>query len=355
MASNSTTPNEGVSGDEDNNSQNTIKKAATWKLLSEYNNKFDKDEDYIEFTKTIQQATGASDAVITSAILYRTSPYSNKPKATTTTQVTNTPRGPFQIAAAAAAAKRNNTTAESSLTRTATTNNNNNNNNAVTSGENASRKRRRHVPGLQSSTDNRGGDQRSIRVQPRAANQGTLNFTIGNAGDDNGDDVSIDEEHTEDNAQRRKAIEDNAQARAIDKIQQYAESFPNGSIDDVPDEEESDCCELNDNTNSTEKGKGKRRSYIPKAGSAVKEYLDQIKEKVAPSINNNNPPLDLTKISPWIPPPNNPLSTGLGQSAEPSKFYQSKIWAYIFEPMSQYKRLMPAKYECCHCKSHNTK
>ena len=169
MASNSTTPNEGVSGDEDNNSQNTIKKAATWKLLSEYNNKFDKDEDYIEFTKTIQQATGASDAVITSAILYRTSPYSNKPKATTTTQVTNTPRGPFQIAAAAAAAKRNNTTAESSLTRTATTNNNNNNN-AVRSGENASTKRRRHVPGLQSSTDNRGGDQRSIRVQPRAAN-----------------------------------------------------------------------------------------------------------------------------------------------------------------------------------------
>ena len=79
-------------------------------------------------------------------------------------------------------------------------------------------------------------------MQPRAANQGTLNFTIGNAGDDNGDDVSIDEEHTEDNAQRRKAIEDNAQARAIDKIQQYAESFPNGAIDDVPNEEESDCC-----------------------------------------------------------------------------------------------------------------
>jgi len=232
MASNSTTPNEGGSGDEDNNSQDTIKKAATWKLLSAYNNKFDKDEDYTEFTKTIQQATGASDAVITSAILYRTSPYSNKPKATTTTQVTNTPRGPFQIAAAAAAAKRNNTTAESSLTRTATTNNNNsnNNNNAVTSGENASTKRRRHVPGLQSSTDNRGGDQRSIRVQPRAANQGTLNFTIGNAGDDNGDNVSIDEERREDNAQRRKAIEDNAQARAIDKIQQYAESFPPSQV-----------------------------------------------------------------------------------------------------------------------------
>ena len=34
MASNSTTPNEGVSGDEDNNSQNTIKKAATWRLVT---------------------------------------------------------------------------------------------------------------------------------------------------------------------------------------------------------------------------------------------------------------------------------------------------------------------------------
>ena len=31
-------------------------------------------------------------------------------------------------------------------------------------------------------------------MQPRAANQGTLNFTIGNAGDDNGEDVWTDKD-----------------------------------------------------------------------------------------------------------------------------------------------------------------
>ena len=50
MASNSTTPNEGVSGDEDNNSQEINKNAATWKLLTNYIDRFVKEEDYKEYT-----------------------------------------------------------------------------------------------------------------------------------------------------------------------------------------------------------------------------------------------------------------------------------------------------------------
>ena len=359
MASNSTISNEGGSGSDINNSHDALTKAATWKLLSEYNNKFDNNVDYIEFTKTVQQATGASDAVISSAMLYRMSPYSNKPKATTTTQATNPPRGPFELAAAAAA-KRNNTTTATSLSTTTNTN-------ASTSEDGVSQ-RRRHVPALHSSTDNRGGDRRSIRVQPRDANQQTLNFSIGNDGDGGGgsDDNESDDEDTErnhrreDNARRRKAVEERAQSIAIDKIQKYIQSFPNGAIDNVLAEDDLDsdggyASEPNDNNTNNKRGKGTRRSYIPKSGSAIKEYLDQVKEKVAPSNNNKTTPLDLTAMSPWIPPPNNPLSAGLGQSAEPSKFYLSDTWVYIYEPMMQYQRLMPQKYECIHCKSKRTK
>ena len=118
MASNSTTPNEGGSGDNNNNPQEMNKNAATWKLLTKYIDRFDKEVDYNEYTNIIQQATGASDEVIARAIAFRNSPYSKKPKATTTTQVANPPRGPFELAAAAAAAKQNNTTASSSTTTT---------------------------------------------------------------------------------------------------------------------------------------------------------------------------------------------------------------------------------------------
>ena len=45
MASNSATPNEGGSRDDDNNSQERNKNAATWKLLTKYIDRFAKEED----------------------------------------------------------------------------------------------------------------------------------------------------------------------------------------------------------------------------------------------------------------------------------------------------------------------
>lgn len=54
------------------------------------------------------------------------------------------------------------------------------------------------------------------------------------------DEVTDREQRRVDDAQRRKSIEDDAQARAIDKLKQYIESFPNGAIDEVPEEEELD-------------------------------------------------------------------------------------------------------------------
>ena len=78
MASNSTTPNEGGLGDDDNNSQERNKNAATWKLLTKYIDRFVKEEDYNEYANIIQKATGASDEVIARAIRFRNSPYSSE-------------------------------------------------------------------------------------------------------------------------------------------------------------------------------------------------------------------------------------------------------------------------------------
>ena len=70
MASNSATPNEGGPGEDNNNSQERKKNAATWKLLTKYIDRFVKEEDYNEYTNIIQQATGASDEVIATAIRF---------------------------------------------------------------------------------------------------------------------------------------------------------------------------------------------------------------------------------------------------------------------------------------------
>jgi len=72
MASNSATPNEG--GSRDGRRQQFTRKrnknAATWNLLTKYIDRFVKEEDYNEYTNIIQQATGASDEVIATAIRF---------------------------------------------------------------------------------------------------------------------------------------------------------------------------------------------------------------------------------------------------------------------------------------------
>ena len=56
-------------------------------------------------------------------------------------------------------------------------------------------------------------------------------------------------------------------------------------------------------------------------------------------------------MSPWIPPPINALSTGLGDNAKPDKFYVGDVWVYAWDPIKQYASKMPSKYMCFKCES----
>ena len=70
MASNSTTPNEGGLGDDDNNSQERNKNAATWKLLTKYIDRFVKEEDYNEYANIMLVSDDvASQTLVTSCYI----------------------------------------------------------------------------------------------------------------------------------------------------------------------------------------------------------------------------------------------------------------------------------------------
>ena len=58
--------------DDDNNdkTEEQIKEAAIWKLLTLYKDRFSSDEDYVEYARTVQRATGASDQMIDYAISF---------------------------------------------------------------------------------------------------------------------------------------------------------------------------------------------------------------------------------------------------------------------------------------------
>jgi hypothetical protein len=204
-----------------------------------------------------------------------------------------------------------------------------------------------------------GGDTRSIHVQKRAKDQHSLT----GAEEINNNNVTINInnntniEDSEERELRRKQLEKEATERAVEGLMAYASSIPNGTVDvDVTlDEDDVESIE-GGNDDRSEGGANKRRSYKPQDGSPVMEYLDGMKKRVLDKTTLDS--LHKHRIgtaSPWIPPPHNNLSKGLGLDALPIHFYVGNTWIYVFDPRSQYPNRMPSTYQCINCKCSNTK
>ena len=111
--------------------------------------------------------------------------------------------------------------------------------------------------------------------------------------------------------------------RAIEKIEHYVASFPNGSftatIPELDDDDEGLDLDVDSDDEGGEDGedgpsaKRKRRCYKPKSNSAIRSYLDEILVKV----KNRHMSIDYGTC--WIPP-RNPLRRSLGKTAEPDEF-----------------------------------
>ena len=70
---------DGTNDDNNDNTEEQSKNEAIWKLLSSYKDRFSSDEDYVEYARTVQRATGASDQMIDYAISFRNNnPYARK-------------------------------------------------------------------------------------------------------------------------------------------------------------------------------------------------------------------------------------------------------------------------------------
>ena len=54
---------DGTNDDNNDNTEEQSKNEAIWKLLSLYKDRFSSDEDYVEYARTVQRATGASDQI----------------------------------------------------------------------------------------------------------------------------------------------------------------------------------------------------------------------------------------------------------------------------------------------------
>ena len=212
---------------------------------------------------------------------------------------------------------------------------------------------------------NAGGDRRSINAVPRAPDQGTLTFMGPRGADDNegeggaedGAGGDVERERREERERRRKALEERATKEAMEGLEAYARSIPGGTIDthlnydgDDGDNTDEDAAG-GDSQSHGKKGKSNtRRSYIPKSG-AVKEHLDQVEKRV----RSGDSTLNLEKGGAWVPPTFNPISKGLGADATPDQYYRGDTWAFVWHPMVQFQRLMPAKFPCIKCSSTNTR
>jgi len=179
----------------------------------------------------------------------------------------------------------------------------------------------------------------------------------GGGNNNNSDDEDDDEEErVRERERQRKIREKAAMSLALEDLDKYANSFPNGTIEETPDNELSDDDsdddesffreESNNNTGSGDGGQA-RRSYKPKAGP-VKDHVDGIIQQITSGT------FDWSK-SAWIPPPFNPMSKSFGSNAKPDRYYLGNTWVYVFDPMKQYRHLMPQKQTCIKCKSTNTK
>ena len=134
------------------------------------------------------------------------------------------------------------------------------------------------------------------------------------------------------------------QESAIDTLEKYVNSIRNGTIntvigkdsDDKTTEQEGNNTNGKNNVDEKSKSSSSHRAYKPTDVSPVNEYLTSPKDKV---LKEDLPPT-------WTLPPCNPVSKSFGSSTNPNQFYLSHIWAHVFDPMSPYRHLMPAKHEC---------
>jgi hypothetical protein len=183
------------------------------------------------------------------------------------------------------------------------------------------------------------------------------------SGDDSDErDTVTDESDGELRDLEHKADEKRRMDDAIQALEKYAKSFNNGYMETMPVEYASDD-DLGDgddamyggidgaeggSNNTKKKNTPKATSaYQPQDGSAVSEYLASI----VADVRKSSDPLNIKKGAAWIPPRMNPISQSLGPDAKPNRFYTGNVWAFVWHPMEQFGRWMPAKHECVECKS----
>eukprot|EP00986_Skeletonema_menzelii_P020844 scaffold32465_cov531-Skeletonema_menzelii.AAC.2 len=106
--------------------------------------------------------------------------------------------------------------------------------------------------------------------------------------------------------------------------------------------------------------KRNRRKCQPADGSPIKQYLDSIHQKVqhplraGTTLSTPTNSIDIKKTS-WISPPMNPVGKGFFGTADPSEFYVSNAFVFLWDPLLQYPQHMPSKVICPICKTADTK
>ncbi|KAL7453817.1 hypothetical protein ACHAWC_005458 [Mediolabrus comicus] len=176
----------------------------------------------------------------------------------------------------------------------------------------------------------------------------------GGGGNDDGDGTNSDAGDNESNKLEKERL---AQINAEKDLKRYADSFRNGSTDmtinhDLDEEDEEDS----GNSDTTKRN---RRACQPAVGSPIKQYLDSIHQKVQQPLRGTTlstpfNSIDIKKTS-WISPPMNPVGMGFAGTADPSEFYVSNAFVFLWDPLLQYPEHMPSKVICPICKTYDTK
>jgi len=230
-----------------------------------------------------------------------------------------------------------------------------------------------------------GGDRKSERFKlasrPIEKNQGTLDSIVRKSaadGDDGDDDSSTNSSSSDDSSEagdsgggdaaptddyekRRKFREKRDEAQAFDALEKYANSFPNGTIeekilDDDDDEKDDDD---GDSEDEDDRSHSKRKCY-PATGSPVHRYLDGIHTKVQrnlespPELVGNHNSINIRDTL-WVAPKGNPVADSFGATAKPDSFYTAGVFVFMWDPMLQFPNHMPSKVTCPKCGQKNTK
>lgn len=232
-------------------------------------------------------------------------------------------------------------------------------------------------PGRKKGTANKpghkaGGNRKDAKHTRPIAGQCRLNSFIlsgdgsgrggdsgGDGGDGDGDGDSSDSESEDDENEIRLHREKLAQNNAVKELKRYAESFPNGSADMSINAVHHDKEEEEDDDDESDITDRKRRACLPAKGSAIDQYLTGIRQKVQQWLSGTtlSTPLNSINITntSWIAPPMNPARKLFVGTADPSDFYVSDAFVFLWDPLLQYPGHMPSKVVCPICFSTDTK